>query len=87
MKPEIVGKRVKDFLKSRKTTTSDLAKKLGISKQTLEKKLDGQEEFLVSEVIAITKAFELDVNTVAYIFFKEEEKEEFDKETKKTIEV
>lgn len=75
MKAEIVGKRVKELIQNRKINVEELAKELGISKKDLEDKLEGKEEFFVSEVINLTRLFQLDINTVNEIFFKEDKDE------------
>ena len=48
-----------------------LADKLNMSRQTLSLKIDGISEFKPSEICAIAKAYELSVNDVYEIFFKE----------------
>lgn len=75
MKAEIVGKRVKELMQNKKINVEELADKLGVSKKDLEDKLEGKEEFFVSEVINLTRLFHLDINTVNEIFFKEEKDE------------
>lgn len=57
-----------------------IAKKLKISTRTLEDKLEGKKEFFLNEVIDIIQIFELDVNTVGNIFFKEEKQEDKNEE-------
>ena len=69
MEPKLVGEKVKKLIEERNVTYQEFAKKLGISVRTLQKKLSGEEEFYVSEVIEITEIFDLDIKTVSKIFF------------------
>ena len=69
MEPEVVGKRVKKLIEDYNIDKEFLAKNLNISITELEEKLEGKQEFFVSDVIIITELFNLDINTVAQIFF------------------
>lgn len=69
MEPKLVGEKVKKLIEERNVTYQEFAKKLGISVRSLQKKLSGEEEFYVSEVIEITEIFDLDIKTVSKIFF------------------
>lgn len=69
MEPEVVGKRVKKLIEDYNIDKEFLAKNLNISNKELEEKLEGKQEFFVSDVIIITEVFNLDINTVAQIFF------------------
>ena len=60
-----------------------MASKLEISEEELIKKLEGEEEFFVSEVIIMTEIFNLDIKTVSQIFFSEETDEEKEENEKK----
>ncbi len=71
MKPQIVGKRVEELIKSRNISVDEVAQKLGISVKKLKSKIEGKEEFYVSEVIELTEIFDLDIKTVSQIFFDE----------------
>lgn len=69
MEPKLVGEKVKKLIEERNVTYQEFAKKLGISVRSLQKKLSGEEEFYVSEVIEIAEIFDLDIKTVSKIFF------------------
>ena len=69
MEPEVVGKRVKKLIEDYNIDKEFLSKNLNISITELEEKLEGKQEFFVSDVIIITEVFNLDINTVAQIFF------------------
>lgn len=69
MEPEVVGKRVKKLIEDYHFNKENLANNLNISLKELEEKLNGKQEFFVSDVIIITELFNLDINTVAQIFF------------------
>lgn len=71
MKPEIVGDRVKSLMEKRNVSSIQLAEKLDITEEELKEKLTGKQEFYVSEVIIITQLFNLDIKTVAEIFFSD----------------
>ena len=73
MKPQIVGKRVEELIKSRNISVDEVAQKLKISVKQLENKIEGKEEFYVSEVIELTEIFDLDIKAVSEIFFNEKE--------------
>lgn len=83
MDPQIVGKRVKKLIENSNIDKITLAKEIGITIEELEKKLDGKEEFYVSEVIIMTKVLGLSVKTVAEVFFATEVDE--DNTAKKSI--
>ena len=69
MEPEVVGKRVEKLIKECNIDKKYLAESLNISVKCLEEKLKGKQEFFVSDVIIITEILNLDINTVAQIFF------------------
>ncbi len=69
MEPKVVGKRVKKLIEDYNIDKQFLATNLNISLKELEEKLEGKQEFFVSDVIIITELFNLDINTVAQIFF------------------
>lgn len=71
MKPEIVGRKVRSLLEKLKVNYKILAEQLGISEKELNDRLEGKKEFLVCEVIDITQILELDINTVANVFFND----------------
>lgn len=71
MNPEIIGNRLKILMSIRNVKRSYLAKKLGISYNTLTKKLNGQEEFYLDEIWKIKEILELDNKLCIDIFFNE----------------
>ena len=88
MEAQIIGKKVEELIKSRNAKISEIAKKLGISEKQLKNKFEGKDEFYVSEVIELTEIFDLDIKTVAEIFFDGEikkTKEEKDENRKAKI--
>lgn len=79
MDEEIIGKRIKNLMKTNKLTIKELAKRMKISSKTLTKKLKGEQEFYSSEIIKIIEVFKLDnENTVELL--KEEKKDELKEE-------
>ena len=69
MEQKVVGKRVKKLIEDYNIDKQFLATNLNISLKELEEKLEGKQEFFVSDVIIITEILNLDINTVAQIFF------------------
>lgn len=69
MEPEVVGKRVKKLLEKHKIEIEEFAHKMGISIETLEKKLKGEEEFYLDEMIKIKDIFQLDTKSCEKLFF------------------
>ena len=74
MEPEIVGKRIKKLMEIKNITSQQLSKKMDIDINSLNKKLEGQEEFYLDEMKKIQQIFDLDIKTVDELFFKEESK-------------
>ena len=72
MEPEIVGKRIKKLMEIKNITSQQLSKKMDIDINSLNKKLEGQEEFYLDEMKKIQQIFDLDIETVDELFFKEE---------------
>jgi transcriptional regulator with XRE-family HTH domain len=72
MEPEIVGKRIKKLMGIKNITSQQLSKKMDIDINSLNKKLEGQEEFYLDEMKKIQQIFDLDIKTVDELFFKEE---------------
>ncbi len=62
---------LKDALDRKNITIDDLAKKLGISKQSLYFRFNGKVLFKINEVKLIKDYLELDINTFNLIFFGE----------------
>ena len=69
MEPKLIGNRLKTIMEKRQIKRSYLAKKMGISYNTLTKKLNGQKEFSAIEINKIKNALELDEKLSANIFF------------------
>lgn len=65
----IVGKNVEKLILKRNVTLEELSKKMQIDKNELVKKIEGKQEFCVSDVLSITKFFELSNEEVSRIFF------------------
>ena len=66
MNSEIIGSRIKAILVVKNIKRSYLAERLGITYNTLTKKLNGQREFGINEIL------ELDVETCANLLFNED---------------
>lgn len=69
MNPKIIGNRLKALMTIRNIKRSYLAKELGISYNTLTKKLNGQREFDLNEIWKIKEVLELDQKLCADVFF------------------
>ena len=69
MDPKIIGQRLKTLMVKKQIKRSYLAKKIGISYNTLTKKLNGQREFSAIEIAKIKCFLELDDELSANIFF------------------
>ena len=61
MEPKIIGERIKNLIKEKKVTKEYVAKRIGITNKKLENKLEGKEEFYISEIIELTKIFNLNI--------------------------
>lgn len=72
MEPKIIGERIKNLIKEKKVTKEYVAKRIGITNKKLENKLEGKEEFYISEIIELTKIFNLNIEECAKIFFDED---------------
>lgn len=69
MDPKIIGERLKILMKNKKIKRSYLAKKIGISYNTLTNKLNGHREFSAVEIAKIKALLKLDNELSANIFF------------------
>ena len=69
MNPQIIGNRLKALMTIRGIKRRNLAQELGISYNTLTKKLSGQREFTLDEVLKIKEILSLDVDLCANVFF------------------
>lgn len=72
MDPHLIGDRLKALMTVNNIKRKDLAKKLGISYNTLTKKLNGQREFGIKEILKIKEILNLDIDLCANIFFNPE---------------
>ena len=69
MDPKLIGKRIKILMEEKQIKRSYLAKKIGISYNTLTKKLKGQREFSAIEISKIKSCLQLDDELSAKVFF------------------
>lgn len=69
MCPEDIGERLKSLLLMKDIKRSYLAKKIGISYNTLTNKLNGKGEFSAIEISKIKDILNLDVKLSSNIFF------------------
>ena len=69
MDPKLIGNRLKILMEKKQVKRSFLAKKMGISYNTLTKKLNGQREFSAMDISKIKACLELDEKLSANIFF------------------
>ena len=69
MNPQIIGNRLKALMTIRGIKRKDFATQLGISYNTLTKKLNGQREFSINEILKIREILSLDVDLCANVFF------------------
>lgn len=69
MDSKIIGKRLKILIAQKEIKRSYLAKKMGISYNTLTNKLNGQREFSAIEISKIKDLLDLDDKLSANIFF------------------
>ena len=67
----LIGERIKIFMKIKKIKRTTLAKKLGISYNTMTKKLNGQREFTLDEILKIKNILNLDKELYSNILFIE----------------
>ncbi len=84
MEAKIVGNRIKEIMTIEKIDENELAHKLNITILKLEKKLNGEEEFNLSEIMKIKEIFNLTLEIFAKLFFEKDfEIEEIIKELHK----
>ena len=69
MEPQIIGNRLKALITMRGIKRKDFAVKLGVSYNTLTKKLNGQREFNINEILKIKEILSLDMDLCANVFF------------------
>lgn len=68
----IIGNRIKGLLSIKDISREELSKKMGISYNTLTKKLNGKREFGTNDLIKMKKIFNLDAIDCGNIFFNPE---------------
>ena len=69
------------MLAKRKMTSGELAEKVGISRQSLSQKLNGEREFAQGEILAIKNNLRLSDDEFMQIFFNPDVDENSTKET------
>lgn len=72
MEPEIVGKRVKKLMENNNIEMGDLANKMDLKLEELERKLQGKEEFYIDEMMKIKTIFQLENSQCDELFFQED---------------
>ena len=68
MDSKIIGSRIKYLMVIKKIKRCNLAKEIGISYNTLSKKLNGQREFTLSEILKIKSILNINSDLAANIF-------------------
>lgn len=69
MDSKIVGERIKGIMTIRNIGRKEMAEKIGISYNTLTKKLNGKREFTYSEILKIKEILKLNTGVYASILF------------------
>ena len=59
MEPKVIGNRIKELMNIEAVTEGKLAQNLKLTLLELEKKLNGEEEFYISEMMKIKEIFNL----------------------------
>lgn len=72
MEAKIIGNRIKELMNIEAVEEDKLAKKLNMTLVKLEKKLNGEEEFYISEMMKIKEIFNLNLEVFAKLFFEED---------------
>lgn len=72
MEPKVIGNRIKELMNIEAVAEDKLAKSLNLTLVELEKKLNGEEEFYISEIMKIKEIFNLNLDVFAKLFFEEE---------------
>lgn len=78
MEPKIIGDRIVKLINIEGINENTLAQKLNITLIELKKKLNGEEEFYISEMMKIKELFNLNLEIFAKLFFEEDFKLEED---------
>ena len=72
MESKIIGNRIKELMNIEKISEKSLAKSLNLTVVKLEKKLNGEEEFYISEMTKIKEIFKLNLDVFAKLFFEKD---------------
>lgn len=72
MEPEIVGSRIRELMQKQNISLQELADKIKIDTEKLNRKLQGKDEFYINEMEKIREVFGLDLKTFDQIFFKQD---------------
>ncbi len=72
MESKIIGNRIKELMNIEGISEKSLAKSLNLTVVKLEKKLNGEEEFYISEMTKIKEIFKLNLDVFAKLFFEKD---------------
>lgn len=72
MEAKIIGNRIKKLMKLEGIDKKELAKSLNITILELEKKLNGEEEFYITQIMKIKEIFNLNLEVFSQLFFEED---------------
>lgn len=72
MESKIIGNRIKELMNIEGINEKKLANSLDLTILNLEKKLNGEEEFYISEMMKIKELFNLNLDIFAKLFFEED---------------
>lgn len=72
MEPKVIGNRIKELMNIEAVTEDKLAKNLKLTLLELEKKLNGEEEFYISEMMKIKEIFNLNLDVFTKLFFEKD---------------
>ena len=72
MEPKVIGNRIKELMNIEAVSKDKLAKSLNLRLVELEKKLNGEEEFYISEMMKIKEIFQLNLDIFTKLFFEKD---------------
>lgn len=72
MEPKVIGNRIKELMNIEAVTEGKLAQNLKLTLLELEKKLNGEEEFYISEMMKIKEIFNLNLDIFVKLFFEKD---------------
>ena len=72
MESKIIGNRIKELMNIEGIGEKKLAKSLNLTVVKLEKKLNGEEEFYISEMMKIKEIFQLNLDIFTKLFFEKD---------------